>query len=104
MSQLPIVTMSYANIENFVTGPRRTTLQFARVLTGSRQLWPNMEHYLIICTNSFLHQVKRSGSQTAAKIVGTDHKDNSNKRDLYSDKNDNARISDMKMRISLFSL
>ena len=90
--------------KNFVTGPRRTELQFARVLTGSRQLWPNIEHYLIICTNAFLHQVKRSASQTAAKIVDTDHKDNSDKRDLYSDKNDNARISEMKMRISLFPL
>ena len=90
--------------KNVVTGPRRTELQFARVLKGSRQLWPNMEHYLIICTNTFLHQMKRSASQTAAKIVDTDHKNNSDKRDLYSDKNDNARISEMKMRISLFPL
>ena len=48
---------------------------------------------------------ERSASQTAAKIVvDTDHKDNSDKRDLYSDKNDSARISEMKMRISLFPL
>ena len=100
MSVLPIVTMSDANIQK-VRDWAQTYGAVVRQGTNRQQTTMAKHRALPY----YMYQrILTPASQTAAKIVDTDHKDNSDKRDLNGDKNGNARISEMKMRISLFPL